>query len=106
MPTSRSRRDRWSRRSGTRSHRAKPNSQRLSTSLDEIVARRVEFLTGYQDAAYAKRYSDFVARARAAESQKLPGRTALGEAVARYYFKLLAVKDEYEVARLYSEGDF
>jgi indolepyruvate ferredoxin oxidoreductase len=85
---------------------AKPDSQRLSTSIDEIIARRVEFLTGYQDAAYAKRYSDFVAKVRAVESQKVPGRTALAEAVARYYFKLLAVKDEYEVARLYSDGDF
>jgi indolepyruvate ferredoxin oxidoreductase len=85
---------------------AKPDSQRLSTSLDEIIARRVDFLTGYQDAAYAKRYADFVAKVRAAESQKLPGRTALSEAVARYHFKLLAIKDEYEVARLYSDGNF
>jgi indolepyruvate ferredoxin oxidoreductase len=85
---------------------AKPDSQRLSTSLDETIARRVEFLSAYQDVAYAKRYSDFVAKVRALESQKLPGRTALTEAVARYYFKLLAVKDEYEVARLYSDGDF
>jgi indolepyruvate ferredoxin oxidoreductase len=85
---------------------AKPDSQRLSTTLDEIIARRVEFLTDYQNAAYAKRYADFVAKVRAAEVQKQPGRTALTEAVARYYFKLLAVKDEYEVARLYSDGDF
>ena len=85
---------------------AKPDSQRFSASLDELIARRVEFLTAYQDAAYAKRYSDFVAKVRAAENQKLPGRSTLAEGVARYYFKLLAVKDEYEVARLYSEGDF
>ena len=85
---------------------AKPDSQRLSSSLDEIIARRVEFLTGYQDTAYAKRYADFVAKVRAVESEKLSGRTALSEAVARYYFKLLAIKDEYEVARLYSESDF
>jgi indolepyruvate ferredoxin oxidoreductase len=84
----------------------KPDSQRLSASIDEVIARRAEFLTAYQDAAYAKLYSDFVAKIRAAENQKLPGRTALTEAVARYYFKLLAIKDEYEVARLYSEGDF
>jgi indolepyruvate ferredoxin oxidoreductase len=84
----------------------KPDSQRLSTSLDEVIARRAEFLTGYQDAGYARRYTDFVARVRTAEAQKLPGRTALTEAVARYYFKLLAVKDEYEVARLYTDGEF
>jgi len=84
----------------------KPDSQRLSTSLDEIVARRAEFLTAYQDAAYAKRYTDFVVKVGAAETQKLPASTTLTEAVARYYFKLLAIKDEYEVARLYSDGDF
>ncbi len=84
----------------------KPDSQRISASLDETIARRAEFLTGYQDADYAKRYSDFVARVRIAEGVKIPGATALTEAVARYYFKLLAVKDEYEVARLYTEGDF
>ena len=85
---------------------AKPDSQRLSTSLDEIIARRAAFLTGYQNAAYAKRYTDFVAKVRAAEAQKLPEATALTEAVARYYFKLLAIKDEYEVARLYTDGEF
>jgi indolepyruvate ferredoxin oxidoreductase len=85
---------------------AKPDSQRLSTSLDEMIARRASFLTSYQDVAYAKRYSDFVAKVRAAEEQKLPGRTALSQAVARYYFKLLAIKDEYEVARLYTDGEF
>jgi indolepyruvate ferredoxin oxidoreductase len=84
----------------------KPDSQRLSESLEEMVARRVEFLTAYQDAAYSKRYSDFVERVRAAETTRLPGSQALTEAVARYYFKLLAVKDEYEVARLFAESDF
>jgi indolepyruvate ferredoxin oxidoreductase len=84
----------------------KPASQVLSTSLDEAIARRAAFLTQYQDAAYAKRYTDFVERVRAAESAKLSGATALAEAVARYYFKLLAIKDEYEVARLYAETDF
>src|SRR5207253_10321051 len=84
----------------------KPDSQRLSQSLDEMIARRAEFLTAYQDAAYTKRYTDFVAKVRAAETAKLPGQSALGEAVARYYFKLLAIKDEYEVARLYTDGEF
>jgi len=85
---------------------AKPESQRLSTSLDEMIARRAEFLTGYQDAAYARRYTDFVAKVRAVEAQKVPEKSALAEAVARYYFKLLAIKDEYEVARLYTDGEF
>jgi indolepyruvate ferredoxin oxidoreductase len=85
---------------------AKPESQQLSQTIDEAIERRVRFLTGYQDAAYAKRYTDFVARVRAVEAQKQPGATDLSEAVARYYFKLLAIKDEYEVARLYAETDF
>jgi indolepyruvate ferredoxin oxidoreductase len=84
----------------------KPESQRLSTRLDEIIAHRSDFLTGYQDAAYAKRYVDFVAKVLAAETSKVPGKIALTEAVARYYFKLLAIKDEYEVARLYTDGEF
>jgi len=84
----------------------KPDSQRLSTSFDEIVSRRSQFLTGYQDAPYAKRYVDFVTKVLAAESARVPGMTSLGEAVARYYFKLLAIKDEYEVARLYTDGEF
>ena len=85
---------------------AKPDSQRLSQSLDEMVARRAAFLTDYQDAAYAKRYTDLVTQVRSAEAKAMPGITELTEAVARYYFKLLAIKDEYEVARLYAESDF
>jgi indolepyruvate ferredoxin oxidoreductase len=85
---------------------SKPESQRLSESLDELIERRRAFLTDYQDAAYAKRYVDLVAKVRAAEAAKQPGTTDLTEAVARYYFKLLAIKDEYEVARLYAETDF
>ncbi|ALN61363.1 pyruvate ferredoxin/flavodoxin oxidoreductase family protein [Lysobacter antibioticus] len=79
---------------------------RLSRSLDELISRRVAFLTEYQDAGYAKRYADFVAKVRAAEQAKAPGSTDLAEAVARYSFKLMAYKDEYEVARLYTSGDF
>ncbi|MFZ5662630.1 MAG: indolepyruvate ferredoxin oxidoreductase family protein [Pseudomonadota bacterium] len=79
---------------------------RLSRSLDELIARRVAFLTDYQNAAYARRYADLVARVRAVESAKAPGSTDLTEAVARYAFKLMAYKDEYEVARLYTSGEF
>jgi indolepyruvate ferredoxin oxidoreductase len=74
-------------------------------SVDELVARRVEFLTGYQDAAYAQRYRAVVDRVRAAESALGKG-TALSEAVARYLFKLMAIKDEYEVARLHTDPAF
>jgi indolepyruvate ferredoxin oxidoreductase len=83
-----------------------PPTRRLSQSLDEMIARRVEFLTEYQDAAYARRYADLVARVRDAEGRAVPGSTALAEAVARYYFKVLATKDEYEVARLFTQTDF
>jgi indolepyruvate ferredoxin oxidoreductase len=79
---------------------------RLSRSLDEIVARRVAFLTDYQDARYARRYAGLVARVRAAEQARAPGSTDLAEAVARYAFKLMAYKDEYEVARLYASDEF
>jgi indolepyruvate ferredoxin oxidoreductase len=80
--------------------------KRTSSSLAELVARRVEFLTGYQNAAYARRYSALVDRVRRVESDRLNGSTRLAEAVARYYFKLLAYKDEYEVARLHSDPAF
>jgi indolepyruvate ferredoxin oxidoreductase len=75
-------------------------------TLDELVEHRMSFLTDYQDAGYAKRYAAFVARVRAAEQACASGRTQLTEAVARSYFKLLAYKDEYEIARLYSAPDF
>jgi indolepyruvate ferredoxin oxidoreductase len=85
---------------------AKPASQRLSQSLEESIERRREFLAAYQDAAYAKRYTDFVARVREAEAAKANGSTQLTSMVARYLFKLMAYKDEYEVARLYTQTDF
>jgi indolepyruvate ferredoxin oxidoreductase len=72
--------------------------------LAEMVAQRVDFLTAYQDATYAARYKAFVDRVQAAEG-KLGG-TALSEAVARYLFKLMAYKDEYEVARLHTDPAF
>jgi indolepyruvate ferredoxin oxidoreductase len=81
-------------------------TQPLSQSLDETIARRVAFLTAYQNASYAVRYRDLVERTRAIEAGKTPGRSELTEAVARYLFKLMAYKDEYEVARLYTDGAF
>jgi indolepyruvate ferredoxin oxidoreductase len=80
-------------------------SQSLSRNLEEVIARRVEFLTGYQHAAYAERYRRLVERVREAEARKAGG-TGLTEAVARHFFKLMAYKDEYEVARLYSDPAF
>ena len=74
-------------------------------SLDALIERRGAFLEAYQDAAYARRYRALVDRVRAAES-RLGGEPALTEAVARQYARLLAVKDEYEVARLYTDGGF
>jgi indolepyruvate ferredoxin oxidoreductase len=82
------------------------SSLRLSASLDELIERRAAFLVGYQDERYARRYLDLVDRARAAERERARGRQGLAEAVARGYFKLLAYKDEYEVARLHSDGAF
>jgi indolepyruvate ferredoxin oxidoreductase len=86
-------------------------SKKLSGSLDETIARRAEFLVGYQNAAYAGRYMALVDKTRAAEMRLVGASTAkpalpLTEAVARYYFKLLAYKDEYEVARLYTDPAF
>ncbi len=73
--------------------------------LDEMLKTRIDFLTGYQDAAYAEQYRAFVEKVRAAEAP-LEGGTALSEAVARYLFKLMAYKDEYEVARLHTDPAF
>lgn len=78
----------------------------LSATLEEMVEKRAAFLADYQNAAYAQRFRARVAAVRAAERARAPGKSGLAEAVARYLFKLMAVKDEYEVARLYSDGAF
>jgi indolepyruvate ferredoxin oxidoreductase len=80
--------------------------------LEQIVAMRVDFLTGYQDAAYAAQYRDFIEQVRVAEARVRgtdggkAGSLPLTEAVARYLFKLMAYKDEYEVARLHTDPAF
>jgi indolepyruvate ferredoxin oxidoreductase len=79
---------------------------KISATVDESIARRIAFLTDYQNAAYAQKYKALVDKVRAAEQTATPGTSALTEAVARYAFKLMAYKDEYEVARLYTGGDF
>ena len=75
------------------------------TSLEALVARRVALLTDYQNAAYAQRYARLVERV-AERERTLGGDTPLAEAVARYYYKLLAYKDEYEIARLLTDPAF
>jgi indolepyruvate ferredoxin oxidoreductase len=80
--------------------------QPVSTSLPEAIAKREEFLVGYQDRAYAERYRARLARIAAVEQRVRPGSTALQDAVARNYFTVLAYKDEYEVARLHTESGF
>jgi indolepyruvate ferredoxin oxidoreductase len=76
----------------------------VKPSLNQLIQRRVEFLTAYQDSAYAQQYQAFVERVREVEAPL--GKTALTEAVARYLFKLMAYKDEYEVARLHTDPAF
>ncbi len=74
--------------------------------LDELITRRVAFLTDYQDAAYAARYQAVVERVRRVDQTVGEARLALTEAVARYLFKAMAYKDEYEVARLHTDTAF
>lgn len=80
-----------------------PNSAVKTKSLDEIVAHRAQILTDYQDQAYAMRYQNMVAQMKASDQTR---GFQLTHAVAIYGFKLMAYKDEYEVARLYSNGAF
>jgi indolepyruvate ferredoxin oxidoreductase len=83
-----------------------PETHYLSETLDQAIGRRVGFLTEYQDSAYAARYATLVERVRDAEAACLPSETPLTRSVARALFKLMAYKDEYEVARLFTETDF
>ncbi len=72
----------------------------------DFITRRIRDLTRYQNAAYARRYADLIDRVRAREAETAKGKTGLGDAVARAYYKLLSYKDEYEVARLFTDGEF
>jgi indolepyruvate ferredoxin oxidoreductase len=74
--------------------------------LDELIQRRAQFLQSYQNQAYARQYTDFIDQVRQAEQQRLPGSESLTRAVAQGLFKLMAYKDEYEVARLHSDPAF
>ena len=86
---------------GERNGAAKP-----AETLDGRIDRFAEELRRYQNRSYARRYRDLVARVRAREAEIAPTSSALTESVARNFFKLMAYKDEYEVARLYSDGAF
>ena len=81
-------------------------AHRLAVSLDEIIERRRDYLTAYQDDSYARRYTTLVEQVREHEVKIGAGDAPLAEAVARNYFKLLAYKDEYEVARLFVDPQF
>ena len=105
----------WGRRAATDAERVKRIARpaeviaiddHFSRNLDELLERRSKFLEDYQDRKYAARYRDLVQRVKQAEAAKAGGSTKLAEAVARYYAKLLAYKDEYEVARLHANGAF
>lgn len=75
-------------------------------TLDEIIERRVRFLTLYQNAAYGARYRTCVEAIRKAELERMPSSSALVNGVAQGLFRLMAYKDEYEVARLFTDGAF
>ena len=75
-------------------------------TLDDMINRRAAFLTDYQNASYAARYLDRVNQVRAAERAVRPGSEAFSAAVATCLFKLMAYKDEYEVARLHRDAAF
>jgi indolepyruvate ferredoxin oxidoreductase len=75
-------------------------------TLDQIIARRADFLASYQDSRYAERYREFVNGIGAAERDRVPDSQSLTIAVARSLFKLMAYKDEYEVARLHTQTGF
>ncbi len=84
----------------------KPVHRGIANSVEEMIEKRVEFLVAYQNKAYADRYLGIVRKIENAEQNKSPELNGLTEAVARYAFKLMAYKDEYEVARLYTDGTF
>jgi indolepyruvate ferredoxin oxidoreductase len=75
-------------------------------SVEDLIDRRAAFLVDYQNEALAARYRDRVGKLVARERELAPDSDQLGVAAAKSYFKLLAYKDEYEVARLHTSGDF
>ena len=82
------------------------DDRQLSETTDEVIERRAAFLTAYQSRRYARDFERRIAAIREAEQRVAPHSTALTEAAARGLFKLMAIKDEYEVGRLYTDGSF
>jgi indolepyruvate ferredoxin oxidoreductase len=78
----------------------------IAQTLEDIIAKRVTYLTGYQNAGYGQRYAGAIADLKTAEETLKTGGLTITETAARYYHKVLAYKDEYEVARLYTDGNF
>ena len=78
----------------------------IATDLDDVIAVRVKQLTDYQNEAYAARYTELVSKVRQAEKAKFDNDSSLTPLVAKLFARLMAYKDEYEVARLYTNGDF
>ena len=78
----------------------------ISENIDQLINKRTLELSAYQNSQYANSYIKLIDKVREIESERVPGEHALTEAVARCAFKLMAYKDEYEVARLYTHTDF
>ena len=85
---------------------SKAEAEKVLDAADDIIAFRMKELTHYQNADYAARYQKLVRRVQQAESEKIKGRSDLTQAVARNFHRLMAYKDEYEVARLFTDGRF
>jgi indolepyruvate ferredoxin oxidoreductase len=83
-----------------------PEAPPRAETLDELTERLAADLAAYQDEDYARRFRHAVARAAEAEAERAPGKSGFAETVARYAHKLMAIKDEYEVARLFTDGSF
>lgn len=83
-----------------------PEWQIMSESVDELINRREKDLIDYQNKSYAKRYRSLVDKVREAEAKLSGDSEEITEAVGRYLYKLMAYKDELEVARLYTDGSW
>ena len=83
-----------------------PKTEPVEKTLEELIEHRSELLTAYQNQAYAEQYRAAVARVQRAEETLGSDALPLTRAVATYLYKLMAYKDEYEVARLYADPAF